>query len=161
MLTRITSAYLTTDLGTLRITATDRGIDSIAFVAAPRKHKEERTDMLERALQELQGYFLGDVHHFSVPLVMRGTDFQQSVWDALLTIPFGKTVTYGDIAKEIGSPLAVRAVGTAVGDNPLTIIIPCHRVLPASGGVGQYASGSDKKEWLLRHEGVDLPRSEV
>ncbi len=159
MLTQITSAFLTTDLGSLRVTATDRGIDSISFVSAPRKYKEESTDMLERALQELRGYFLGDLQRFSVPLVMRGTDFQQRVWDALLTIPFGTTVTYGEIAKEIGNPLAVRAVGTAVGDNPLAIIIPCHRVLPAGGGLGQYASGSDKKEWLLRHEGVKLSHS--
>ena len=154
MLTQITSAFLSTDLGTLRISATDRGIDSVTFASAQRKSDTQMTDMLERALQEFRGYFLGDVRRFSVPLVMRGTDFQQLVWDALLTVPFGKTVTYGEIAKEIGSPLAVRAVGTAVGDNPLAIIVPCHRVLPASGGIGQYASGSDKKEWLLRHEGA-------
>lgn len=152
MLTQITSAFLATDLGTLRVTATDRGIDSVTFTSAPRKSDEQLTDILEHALMELRGYFLGDLQSFSVPLVMRGTDFQQRVWDALLTIPFGTTVTYGEIAKDIAHPLAVRAVGTAVGDNPLAIIIPCHRVLPANGGVGQYASGSDKKEWLLEHE---------
>jgi|GEM_PF-527307 len=154
MLTQITTAFLTTDLGTLRITGTDRGIDSVTFASPPHTKPVQTTDILERALQELRGYFLGDLHRFSVPLVMRDTDFQQRVWDALLTIPFGSTITYGDLAKEIGKPDAVRAVGTAVGDNPLTIVILCHRVLPASGGIGNYASGSDKKEWLLKHEGV-------
>ncbi|TSC99965.1 MAG: methylated-DNA-[protein]-cysteine S-methyltransferase [Candidatus Peregrinibacteria bacterium Greene1014_49] len=78
------------------------------------------------------------------------------MWDALLEIPFGQTVTYGQLAKEIGHPGAARAVGTAVGDNPLAIIVPCHRVLPATGGIGEYASGSDRKEWLLKHEGVEM-----
>jgi methylated-DNA-[protein]-cysteine S-methyltransferase len=155
MLTIVSTASLECPLGRLKITATDRGIDSITF-AEGAQDVSHATTMLQRAMQELEGYFLGSLKHFSVPLVMRGTEFQQRVWDALLTIPFGQTVTYGEIAKEIGHPLAVRAVGTAVGENPLAIIVPFHRVLPASGGVGNYASGSDKKAWLLRHEGVTI-----
>ncbi|MEK7563938.1 MAG: methylated-DNA--[protein]-cysteine S-methyltransferase, partial [Patescibacteria group bacterium] len=127
---------------------------TVNFAVSLEESDEALPKFLEQCLYEMEEYFSARRRAFSVPLVMRGTDFQQRVWDALLEVPFGQTVTYGQLAKEIGNAGAVRAVGTAVGDNPLAIIIPCHRVLPASGGIGNYASGSDKKEWLLKHEGV-------
>lgn len=156
MLTELSIVSLPTTLGHLSIRATPRGILSVTFGDDSPDADAEPSAFLEQCLHEMEEYFSGNRRAFSVPLVMRGTDFQQRVWDALLEIPFGQTVTYGQLAKEIGNPGAVRAVGTAVGDNPLAIIVPCHRVLPASGGIGEYASGSDRKEWLLKHEGVQI-----
>lgn len=93
---------------------------------------------------------------FSFPLVLRGTDFQVKVWKELLKIKTGKTVTYSDIAQKIGKPLAVRAVGTAVGRNPLSVIVPCHRVVNKSSGRINYGWGAEMKKDLLRREGVSL-----
>lgn len=89
-----------------------------------------------------------------LPLQLYGSEFQQAVWKALLTIPYGELRSYGDIAKAIGRPAAVRAVGTAVGTNPLAPIVPCHRVVPAGGGIGNYGSGPEKKRQLLELEGA-------
>lgn len=105
----------------------------------------------------LRRYFEGDVNAIDgLSVDVRGTPFQEAVWKALLEVPAGKTATYGEIARVIGSPRAVRAVGTAVGSNPVGIVVPCHRVLPASGGVGNYGGGVDRKAWLLAHEGVEV-----
>jgi methylated-DNA-[protein]-cysteine S-methyltransferase len=153
MITELSTISISTSLGSLSIRGTSRGILSVTFDEIA-EESTEPSPFLKQCLQEMEEYFSGNRRTFSVPLVMRGTDFQQRVWAALLDIPFGQTVTYGQLAKEIGHPGAARAVGTAVGDNPLAIIVPCHRVLPASGGIGEYASGSDRKEWLLKHEGV-------
>ena len=123
------------------------------FAVSLEESDEALPKFLEQCLYEMEEYFSARRRAFSVPLVMRDR-FSAAGVGCALEVPFGQTVTYGQLAKEIGNAGAVRAVGTAVGDNPLAIIIPCHRVLPASGGIGNYASGSDKKEWLLKHEGV-------
>lgn len=102
--------------------------------------------------RQLREYFDGKRKAFTVDIELRGTPFQMSVWNELKKIPYGTTVTYGDIAQRIGSPTAVRAVGTAISNNPCGIVIPCHRVVPASGGVGNYAWGKAKKKWLLALE---------
>lgn len=154
MLTPLSTAYLNTAAGPLKIVGSERGILLVNFAESLEKSDEALPKFLERCVSEMEEYLSARRRAFSVPLVMRGTDFQQRVWDALLEVPFGQTVTYGQLAKEIGNPGAVQAVGTAVGDNPLAIVIPCHRVLPASGGIGNYASGRDKKAWLLKHEGA-------
>lgn len=86
------------------------------------------------------------------PLDVEGTDFQKKVWRATSAIPYGETRTYADIAKAIGHPKAVRAVGTALGKNPVCVVVPCHRVVPSSGGIGNYAYGKAMKQWLLDHE---------
>jgi len=91
---------------------------------------------------------------FSIPLKAEGTDFQTRVWTALRDVPFGKTVSYGELAAQIGNPKAARAIGGAVGKNPIPIIIPCHRVLAAGGKLGGFTGGTDIKEWLLAIEGV-------
>lgn len=156
MITECSTVSFETSLGRLSIRGTPRGILAVTFGVEETTEDSNLFPFLEQCLHEMEEYFSGNRRAFSVPLVMRGTDFQQRVWDALLEIPFGQTVTYGQLAKEIGHPGAARAVGTAVGDNPLAIIVPCHRVLPATGGIGEYASGSDRKEWLLKHEGVEM-----
>ena len=103
----------------------------------------------------LDRYFAGDpVSPFDLPLKPTGTAFQQRVWDILLHLPQGQTVTYGQIAKQLGIPGAAQAVGSAVGRNPISIIIPCHRVLGSGGNLTGYAGGLDTKIWLLQHEGI-------
>jgi len=102
---------------------------------------------------QLQEYFEGSRTAFdSLPLVLRGTEFQLKVWEATSDVPFGETVHYGDIANAIGHPDAVRAVGTALGRNPLCLLVPCHRILPKGLNGGGYAWGLERKEWLLKHE---------
>jgi methylated-DNA-[protein]-cysteine S-methyltransferase len=105
--------------------------------------------LLVQAEQELADYFAGRRTRFSVPLDMRGTDFQTMVWKALLTIPFGETRSYADIAAQIGRPTATRAVGAANGRNPISIITPCHRVIGAKGTLTGFAGGLAAKEYLL------------
>ncbi len=109
----------------------------------------ELNDMLAG---ELDSYFTGRLERFSVPLDLRGTPFQLKVWEALSRIPYGKTATYGDIARAIGRPAAVRAVGHAIGQNPAGIIVPCHRVIGADGSLTGYASGLERKRYLLSLE---------
>lgn len=101
---------------------------------------------------QLENYFKGEIEHFSIPLELKGTSFQKVVWRALQQIPYGKTTTYSHIAKQIGKEKAVRAVGTAIGANPIPIIIPCHRVIGKNGNLTGYRGGLEMKEFLLRLE---------
>ncbi|MSQ30511.1 MAG: methylated-DNA--[protein]-cysteine S-methyltransferase [Dehalococcoidia bacterium] len=103
--------------------------------------------------RQLRAYFAGERATFDLPLAPRGTAFQQRVWLALRAIPHGRTTTYGAIAAAIGQPSAARAVGLAIGRNPLAIVVPCHRVIGAGGALTGYAGGLDRKRWLLAHEG--------
>lgn len=107
--------------------------------------------------QQLGEYFRGERQQFTVPLEPRGNDFQLRVWQYLQTIPFGQTRSYGEQARGIGAPGAARAVGRANGMNKIAIIIPCHRVIGASGSLTGYGGGMERKRWLLQHEGVPLP----
>lgn len=104
------------------------------------------------AVEQLHAYFAGDLTDFDVVLELSGTEFQRKVWQALLTIPYGETRTYGEIAEQIGSPTAYRAVGLANGHNPVGIIVPCHRVIGANGSLTGYGGGLDKKKVLLEME---------
>ncbi|MFW6161523.1 MAG: methylated-DNA--[protein]-cysteine S-methyltransferase [Planctomycetota bacterium] len=104
---------------------------------------------------ELARYFAGEADPFQVALDLSdGTAFQRRVWETLRGIPFGETVSYGELAERVGSPRGARAVGRAVGANPVGIVVPCHRVIRADGGLGGFGSGVPVKRWLLRHEGV-------
>jgi methylated-DNA-[protein]-cysteine S-methyltransferase len=102
--------------------------------------------------QQLTDYFAGRLTEFDLPLAPRGTDFQQKIWQALQTIPYGKTISYGELAQQIDQPSASRAVGLANGRNPISIIVPCHRVIGASGKLTGYGGGIERKQWLLNHE---------
>jgi len=104
------------------------------------------------AVDQLNAYFAGELLEFSVQLDLRGTQFQQRVWKALLTIPYGETRSYGEIAEQIGASGAARAVGLANGHNPIAIIVPCHRVIGASGKLTGYGGGLDRKQTLLELE---------
>lgn len=116
----------------------------------------KETELLRKASEQLIDYFEGKRKSFELPLSPRGTDFQQSVWKALLEIPFGETRSYGDIAKRIGNPKASRAVGMANNKNPIAIFIPCHRVIGANGSLVGYGGGLDIKKYLLSIENVPI-----
>jgi methylated-DNA-[protein]-cysteine S-methyltransferase len=110
-------------------------------------------DPLPKAIRQLNEYFAGTRREFDLPLSMDGTEFQRRVWRELTKIPFGKTWSYGQLAKRIGNPNGSRAVGLANGRNPIAIIVPCHRVIGANGSLTGFGGGIDRKEWLLAHEG--------
>lgn len=110
--------------------------------------KEDR-EFLEPYLQELQDYFEGRSITFSMPVDIKGTPFQEAIWKAMTEIPFGQTCSYSDIAEKIGKPAAVRAVGTAIGANPVLITVPCHRVIGKNGAITGYRGGVEMKQYLL------------
>lgn len=103
-------------------------------------------------VRQLSAYFAGERLDFDVPLAPHGTEFQRRVWDALRAIPAGATRTYGELAAELGIPRAARAVGSATGRNPISIIVPCHRLIGTAGRLTGYAGGLERKRWLLTHE---------
>lgn len=112
---------------------------------------EDATAFTE-VIAQLDAYFAGDRQGFDVPIELHGTDFQRAVWQALLDVPYGQTASYGEIARAIDRPSAVRAVGAANGANPVSIIVPCHRVIGSDGSLTGYGWGTDRKAWLLEHE---------
>ncbi|HEX2193315.1 MAG TPA: methylated-DNA--[protein]-cysteine S-methyltransferase [Acidimicrobiales bacterium] len=109
------------------------------------------------AVRQLDEWFAGRRRDFHLALELHGTTWQRRVWDVLLEIPFGETVTYGEVARRAGSPRSARAVGHAVGRNPVCIVVPCHRVVGAGGALGGYSGGIDNKRWLLAHERSGRP----
>lgn len=116
-------------------------------------HRDDEQPILREAARQLEEYFAGKRQRFELALDFAGTAFQRQVWAALLTIPFGQTRSYSDIARQIGNPSAVRAVGAANGRNPISIIAPCHRVIGASGRLTGFAGGMPAKQYLLALEG--------
>jgi len=146
----ISVATLTTPIGRISVTAVGRAVRAVQFGGPPRRGP--RSSLLERALRQLEAYFAGRLRHFDLPLDPAGTTFQKRVWRELGRIPFGDTVTYGEIAAQVGNARASRAVGGANHRNPIAIIIPCHRVVGAGGALTGYASGIERKAWLLEHE---------
>lgn len=117
------------------------------------KHDDEgAVAVLQMAREQLDEYFAGARTHFTLPLAAEGTAVQKSVWSELSAIPFGETRTYGEIARIIGNPKASRAVGAANGRNPISIIVPCHRVIGSNGALTGFGGGIERKQWLLAHE---------
>lgn len=144
------SQGLDTPLGCLQVTATVTHITSVQFAEA--QHQAAPNKLTQAAVQQLAEYFAGQRAHFDLPVSQAGTPFQQSVWSALTQIPFAQTRTYADIAKHIGNPNAVRAVGRANAANSLAILVPCHRVIGKSQQLVGYAGGVWRKQYLLAHE---------
>jgi methylated-DNA-[protein]-cysteine S-methyltransferase len=107
---------------------------------------------LAHVVAQLEAYFAGSLTDFDLPMEMGGTDFQRRVWASLREIPYGETISYGELARRVGNPKASRAVGLANGRNPLAIVVPCHRVIGADGSLTGYGGGLDRKVWLLEHE---------
>lgn len=125
------------------------------FTSIPNEWTRNEGDLLlTKAHEQIKEYFAGMRKVFELPVASRGTEFQKAVWSEIAATAFGKSRSYADIAAKLGKPKAVRAVGTAVGRNPVCLIVPCHRVLPSSGGYGGYVAGIDKKHQLLTLEGI-------
>lgn len=143
-------------VGPLTITADEEGITSILM--DPEPVADEPSALVREAADQMQAYFEGRLRRFDLPLAASGTDFQRTVWSALTEIGFGQTASYGQIAARIGSPGASRAVGLANGRNPIAIVVPCHRVIGASGALTGYAAGIERKRILLEHERAVLHR---
>ncbi len=122
---------------------------------APRPTWKRTDDDFSQAREQLIAYFAGELQDFSLPLSIAGTEFQQRTWKILCKVPYGTTTTYGDIAKTMGQPLASRAVGRAMNQNPITIIVPCHRVVGKSGSLTGYLNGIDMKRRLLTMESTN------
>jgi methylated-DNA-[protein]-cysteine S-methyltransferase len=146
-------------IGKLKLVASDQGLVGILWEHdSPRRVRlsdlvaSEEHPVLLKTERQLGEYFAGKRKAFSVALDMRGTDFQKNVWEALLAIPFGETRSYGQLAKQLGNPKASRAVGAANGKNPVSIIVPCHRVIGSSGKLTGFAGGLDTKARLLQLE---------
>lgn len=147
-----------TPIGTLSIEGTEAGVHVVRFAEDSTVSADQPPAALLTCADQLAEYFAGIRRSFrSIALCSVGTDFQQRVWDAAAEIGWGETATYADIAAAVGSAEAVRAVGTALGRNPLCIVVPCHRVITSQGAPGGYAGGAWRKEWLLRHEAGDPP----
>lgn len=151
--------YMSSPVGQLKLVASDKGLTAIlwenddpARVRLGTMTESADHSVLAETQDQLAGYFAGRRRSFTVPLDFRGTDFQKTVWAALLAIPFGETRTYGEIARNIGRPGAARAVGAANGRNPVSIVAPCHRVLGSNGALTGFAGGLAAKDYLLGHE---------
>lgn len=146
------TTYYRSPIGVMAIVGGEEGITAIDFVAAT--HPNAKTPAcLEECVRQLDEYFAHRRKSFDLKLNLRGTDFQKRVWRELLKIPFGKTVSYLDIAAALGDKQAIRAVGRANGQNPIVLIVPCHRVIGSDGALTGYGGGLWRKEWLLKFEG--------
>ena len=152
------TAFIKTPLGTAKITGDEQGIASISILEEGTISKKIPKDLKE-ATNQLQDYFNGKRTSFDFKLNPQGTEFQQKVWQALLEIPFGKTVSYMDITKKLSDVKAIHAVASANGKNPLWIVIPCHRVIGTNGSLTGYAGGLWRKKWLLEHENPTTQQS--
>lgn len=141
--------YLPSPVGELTLTQEGDCLTGLYFGRLPCQGQEGPTPLLEETTRQLSEYFAGNRREFTLPLLLKGTPFQRRVWDALKTIPYGETRSYGELAKAIGSPKSCRAVGGANHRNPISIIVPCHRVVGASGSLTGYGGGLENKRFLL------------
>lgn len=145
------TAFIKTPLGVAKIIGDESGIAEIS-VMNEGEISESIPAVLQEAVQQLQDYFHGNRNDFDFKMNPNGTEFQQRVWQELLNIPFGKTMSYLDLSKKLGDVKAIRAVASANGKNPLWIVVPCHRVIGTDGSLTGYAGGLWRKKWLLEHE---------
>lgn len=145
-------AYINTPLGIAKLVGDVEGLSAITVLNSDEKTSAIIPETLEDAVYQLREYFEGKRQAFSLELNPQGTDFQKRVWDALLQIPYGKTVSYLELSKNLGDVKAVRAVAAANGKNPFWIVVPCHRVIGSDGSLTGYAGGLHRKKWLLEHE---------
>jgi len=150
-------------VGTLTLIADNKGLNAILWekekphrVPLQATAEKKENPIFENAKKQLQEYFEGRRQKFNLPLSLAGTAFQKEVWQALAEIPFGEVRTYGEMAAKIGRPKAQRAVGAAIGRNPVSIVVPCHRVIGSDGSLTGFAAGLQTKSFLLRHENAPV-----
>ncbi|HEX8002913.1 MAG TPA: methylated-DNA--[protein]-cysteine S-methyltransferase [Mycobacteriales bacterium] len=146
-----------TPVGPLLLVADGEALTTLHFGAGPGPGERDDDDpVLVAVATQLREYFAGDRKEFDLPLAPRGTDFQRAVWERLREIPYGTTITYGELARRVGNPAASRAVGLANGRNPIAIVVPCHRVIGSDGKLTGFAGGMDTKRALLELESATL-----
>jgi len=150
--------YIDSPIGLIECKATKIGLEHVIF-CGEKTNKIRPNDITELCKHQLLQYFKGDLKQFSLPLDPQGTVFQKTVWQCLSNIPYGKTVSYKDIAILVNKPKGSQAIGGANGRNPISIIVPCHRVIGSNGSLTGYAGGIERKLWLLQHEGIDIKPS--
>jgi methylated-DNA-[protein]-cysteine S-methyltransferase len=150
--------YIKTPLGITKIMGDENGI-SVISVSDEGEISEQIPAVLQEAVSQLMAYFEGKRTTFDFKLNPKGTEFQQKVWNGLLEIPFGKTMSYLELSKKLGDVKAIRAVASANGKNPLWIVVPCHRVIGTDGSLTGYAGGLWRKKWLLQHENPTTQQS--
>lgn len=153
--------WLESPIGRLLLAARDTGLVLLAFEAGrrPARPAADWTPAdrpFREPARQLRAYFAGRLREFDLPLQPQGTAFERQVWQELTRIPYGQTISYGELAGQVGRPSAARAVGLANGRNPLSVVIPCHRVIGANGSLTGYGGGLENKRWLLEHEGARL-----
>lgn len=141
-----------TPLGLLIIEGSEKGLSSIKFSDDQKFTDQTVPEELQAAKEQIEAYFSGTLHSFNLKIDPEGTPFQHKVWKTVNQIPWGLQVSYLDLATTIGNPRAVRAVASALGRNPLLIIVPCHRIIGSNGAITGYAGGIKRKKWLLEHE---------
>jgi methylated-DNA-[protein]-cysteine S-methyltransferase len=146
-------AYYRSPVGELLIESNDDKVITLNFSKGP-KLPDTLTPVIEQCILELEEYFFQGRKFFNVELKLNGSEFQNKVWNELLNIPYGKTISYEALAIRVGDLNAIRAVGLANGQNPIAIIVPCHRVIGKNGDLIGYGGGLDNKTWLLNHEGA-------
>lgn len=146
------TCIIKTPLGFTKITGDNYGITSVSVLDSEENISSQIPSSLKTCVEQLKEYFNGNRTAFDLKLNPKGTDFQKEVWKELLKIPFGKTVSYLDLTKNLGNVKAIRAVASANGKNPLWIVVPCHRVIGSDGSLTGYAGGLHRKQWLLDHE---------
>jgi methylated-DNA-[protein]-cysteine S-methyltransferase len=159
---KLSFTTIETPIGPLLLSADDSGLRHLDFASGKRSARpdpswQENPAALKEVVRQLRAYFAGDLQAFDLPLAPQGTAFQQKVWRKLRGIPYGETISYGELARRIGNPNASRAVGLANGSNPISIIIPCHRVIGSNGKLTGYGGGLPIKEKLLALERRQLP----
>jgi methylated-DNA-[protein]-cysteine S-methyltransferase len=157
----VSYTWMASPIGKLLLAADDAGLRHIIFEngrdpATPLPHWRESATPLRETIRQLQAWFAGELRDFDLPLAPQGPAFHQRVWRELCNIPYGETISYGEIARRIGSPNAFRAVGRANGANPIPIVIPCHRVIGSNGQLTGYGGGLPRKEFLLAMERQQL-----
>jgi methylated-DNA-[protein]-cysteine S-methyltransferase len=153
----MTATRIDTPIGSIGLVCSDVGLRRVYFEGS-RVEPAGNSTLLDEACAQLGAYFAGELIDFDLPLDLDGTEFQRSCWLALATIPYGQTVSYGEQARRLGlGPASARAVGAANGQNPLPIVLPCHRVIGADGSLTGFGGGLDTKRFLLELEGALLP----
>ncbi|WP_290699204.1 methylated-DNA--[protein]-cysteine S-methyltransferase [Lacinutrix sp.] len=146
------TCYINSPLGITKIVGDQDGIASVSVLNSSEKPSDIIPEVLEDCVLQLNEYFEGKRKQFSLKLNPKGTAFQERVWNALLSISYGKTTSYLQLSKQLGVVKAIRAVANANGKNPLWVIVPCHRVIGSDGSLTGYAGGLHRKKWLLEHE---------
>jgi methylated-DNA-[protein]-cysteine S-methyltransferase len=149
---------LRSPIGDVLVVADDDGVLTGLWFADRRTVPEgSRRASLPVVSEQLDAYWSGDLREFALPLRFRGTAFQNEVWEALAAVPYGTTLGYGALAARLGRPAAARAVGAANGQNPISVIVPCHRLIGSTGSLVKYGGGLERKRWLLAHESAGIP----